>query len=58
MASFGGVDVFVGYAGDIGRGDFFYAGFVFFEEVGWVAVEGEDDLLVEDLVGRVVVEEQ
>ena len=36
----------------------FDAGFVFFEDVGRVAVEGEGHLLVESLVGRVVVEDE
>ena len=52
------VDVFVRYASDVGGGDLFYAGFVFFEGVGRVAVEGEGDLFVEGLVGGVVVEDE
>ena len=31
---------------------------VFLEEIGGVAVEGEDNLLVEGFVGRVVVEDE
>ncbi len=44
----GWIDILVGDAGDIGGGDVLDAGFVLFEEVRGIAVEGERDLLVEE----------
>ncbi len=36
---------------DVGGGNLFDAGLVFFEGVGWITVEGQSDLLAEGLVG-------
>src|SRR6185437_4828227 len=54
----GNVDVFVSDAGHIRCCHFFNAVLVFVEEVGRIAVEGEDDLLVQGLLRSVDAEDE